>query len=115
MLQAMKEEPPLSAKCRDKFLIQSTLITSEKATLPSHDIVRFLACLCVCALLILCQWNATDGGEEAKVHQQKLKVVYLPAEGQTLEEEDETYANLPNVLGAGDAVSGIPNSTFIIS
>ncbi|KAF8073760.1 PapD-like protein [Lyophyllum atratum] len=72
MLQALREEPPSNAKCKDKFLIQSTLITAEKETMPLQDI-----------------WSATDGSEEAKVHQQKLKVTYLPAEGQTLEEEEE--------------------------
>lgn len=76
MLQAMKEEPPLSAKCKDKFLIQSTIITQDKETLPLQDI-----------------WGTTEGGEEAKVHQQKLKVVYLPPVGQTLVEEDEGPAN----------------------
>lgn len=40
MLQAMKEEPPLNAKCKDKFLIQSMLIPPEKAALPLHDLVR---------------------------------------------------------------------------
>lgn len=40
MLQPMKEEPPLSAKCKDKFLIQSTLITPEKETKDLQDIVR---------------------------------------------------------------------------
>jgi hypothetical protein len=39
MLQAMREEPPLAAKCRDKFLIQSTIITWEKQTMPLQDIV----------------------------------------------------------------------------
>ena len=39
MLQAMKEEPPLSAKCKDKFLIQSTIITPEKETLPLQEMV----------------------------------------------------------------------------
>jgi len=34
MLQAMKEEPPLAVKCKDKFLIQSTVITAEKETMP---------------------------------------------------------------------------------
>ncbi|KAF7968458.1 hypothetical protein HWV62_30543 [Athelia sp. TMB] len=72
MLQPMKEEPPISAKCKDKFLIQSTLITSDKETLPLHDI-----------------WNVPEGGEEAKVHQQKLRVVYLPPEGQVLVEDPE--------------------------
>ncbi|KAF9498976.1 VAMP-associated protein [Pleurotus eryngii] len=71
MLQAMKDEPPLSVKCKDKFLIQSTAITPEKASLPLQEI-----------------WNG-EGGEEAKVHQQKLRVVYLPPEGQIEEEEEE--------------------------
>ena len=35
------------------------------------------------------QWSATESSEEWKVYQQKLRVVYLPPEGQTLEEEDE--------------------------
>ena len=39
MLQAMKEEPPLAAKCKDKFLIQSTTITPEKETLSLSDLV----------------------------------------------------------------------------
>ena len=39
MLQAMKEEPPLAAKCKDKFLIQSTTITPEKETMALADIV----------------------------------------------------------------------------
>jgi len=43
MLQALREEPPLNAKCKDKFLIQSTIITPEKETMPVHDIVRCLS------------------------------------------------------------------------
>ncbi|KAL2118556.1 hypothetical protein VTJ04DRAFT_8216 [Mycothermus thermophilus] len=30
LLQAMKAEPPLDAKCRDKFLVQSVLVTMER-------------------------------------------------------------------------------------
>jgi hypothetical protein len=30
LLQAMKQEPPADAKCRDKFLVQSVLITPDK-------------------------------------------------------------------------------------
>jgi hypothetical protein len=40
MLQAMKEEPPLAAKCKDKFLIQSTFITPAKETMNLKEIVR---------------------------------------------------------------------------
>ncbi|PSR70506.1 hypothetical protein PHLCEN_2v13657 [Hermanssonia centrifuga] len=65
----MKEEPPLGAKCKDKFLIQSTLITPEKETLPLQDI-----------------WS---GEPSEEIHSQKIKVAYLPPEGQTVPEEDE--------------------------
>jgi hypothetical protein len=30
LLQAMKQEPPLDAKCKDKFLVQSVAITADK-------------------------------------------------------------------------------------
>lgn len=30
LLQAMKSDPPLDAKCRDKFLVQSAPITADK-------------------------------------------------------------------------------------
>jgi hypothetical protein len=35
------------------------------------------------------QWSSSDSNEEGKVFQQKLRVTYLPAEGQALDEEDE--------------------------
>lgn len=30
LLQAMKQEPPVDAKCRDKFLVQSVAVTADK-------------------------------------------------------------------------------------
>jgi len=76
MLQAMKEEPPPNARCKDKFLIQSTVITPEKETMTLQDI-----------------WAVPEGADDTnKVHQQKLKVVYLPPEGQPLLEEPEQPA-----------------------
>ncbi|KAH7915415.1 PapD-like protein [Hygrophoropsis aurantiaca] len=86
MLQPMKDEPPLSTKCKDKFLIQSTLITPDKETKGLQDI-----------------WNVADGGEEWKVYQQKLRVVYLPPEGQPIEEEDEGHLAQPAGLSPGDS------------
>ena len=41
MLQALKEDPPLNTKCKDKFLIQSTIITPEKEALTVQAIVCF--------------------------------------------------------------------------
>ncbi|KAF5338965.1 hypothetical protein D9611_008825 [Ephemerocybe angulata] len=87
MLQALKEEPPLNAKCKDKFLIQSTVITPDKETMSLQEI-----------------WATTDTNEEGRVHQQKLRVTYLPAEGQTLEEEDETaHANMTSIISQSDS------------
>jgi hypothetical protein len=85
MLQAMKEEPSLSSKCKDKFLIQSTIITPDKESLPLQDI-----------------WGSTDTSEETKVHQQKLKVVYLPAEGQ-IDEEDEGHVGVSAMTAGGES------------
>ena len=52
MLQAMKEEPPLNAKCKDKFLIQSTLLTPEK---EGQDIVRsYHVPFMPCVVLLCC-------------------------------------------------------------
>lgn len=105
MLQAMKEEPPLSAKCKDKFLIQSTIITPEKETLPLNEIVCLVpAIISNPSLIFYVQWGASEGGDEAKVHQQKLKVTYLPQEGQTVIEEDEGQVN-QSLFENGDPVS----------
>ena len=42
LLQAMKEDPPLNVKCKDKFLVQSTVITPEKESLALNELVRLL-------------------------------------------------------------------------
>jgi len=40
LLQAMKEDPPLDAKCRDKFLVQSVLLPADKDVGSVATIVR---------------------------------------------------------------------------
>lgn len=42
LLQAMKDEPPLDAKCRDKFLVQSVEITPDKEFVDSPSNVQYL-------------------------------------------------------------------------
>ncbi|KAI0270054.1 PapD-like protein [Gloeopeniophorella convolvens] len=97
MLQAMKEEPPLNAKCKDKFLIQSMLITPDKAALSPHDL-----------------WNLPEGENVSKVHSQKVKVNYLPPEGQPLEEEDEHRTSIMSGVAPDDVhyatVKGRPST-----
>lgn len=41
LLQAMKDEPPLDAKCRDKFLVQSVEITPDKEFVDSPSNVQY--------------------------------------------------------------------------
>ncbi|KAF8328321.1 PapD-like protein [Amanita rubescens] len=61
-LQPKDEDPPPDSKCKDKFLIKSTMITREKEEMSVHDI-----------------WAAPGSSDAAsKVHLQKLRVVYLP-------------------------------------
>lgn len=40
LLQAMKQEPPADAKCRDKFLVQSASITGDKEFASIASVVR---------------------------------------------------------------------------
>ena len=40
LLQPMKEDPPSGTKCRDKFLVQSVVITQDRENVPLADLVR---------------------------------------------------------------------------
>lgn len=40
LLQAMKQDPPPDAKCRDKFLVQSAPITADKEFASVANVVR---------------------------------------------------------------------------
>ncbi|KAH9480412.1 Vesicle-associated membrane protein-associated protein scs22, partial [Psilocybe cubensis] len=85
--KGLREEPPLNTQCKDKFLIQSTIITPERELLPLHDL-----------------WANPDTNEEGKIFQQKLRVTYLPPEGQTVEEEDENInAGLTSNITANES------------
>jgi hypothetical protein len=62
--------------------------------------------MCSSSFLFCVQWASPEANEEGKVFQQKLRVTYLPAEGQTLEEEDENVpVGMTSVMTANDSVS----------
>jgi hypothetical protein len=62
LLQAMKQEPPSDAKCRDKFLVQSVTITADKEFTNVTQI-----------------W---DGVAKSDVQEKKIRVAWLaPNEG----------------------------------
>lgn len=65
LLQAMKEDPPLDAKCRDKFLVQSVSVSSDsEANLPSL-------------------WSNIEKTSKGSIQERKIKVNFLPAAGAT--------------------------------
>ncbi|KAN0108077.1 VAMP-associated protein [Hyaloscypha variabilis] len=67
LLQAMKQEPPLEAKCRDKFLVQSVAVTSDKEFTNINEI-----------------WEHVGQADKSSVQEKKIRVVYLPQGGSTV-------------------------------
>ncbi|KAF4582246.1 major sperm protein [Ophiocordyceps camponoti-floridani] len=61
LLQAMRTDPPLDAKCRDKFLVQSAPITADK---------EFAS-----IALVL------ESTEKGRIQERKIRVNWLPAAG----------------------------------
>ncbi|KAI9815067.1 MAG: phosphatidylinositol-binding protein scs2 [Pycnora praestabilis] len=64
LLQAMKEDPPLDARCRDKFLVQSVAVTAEKEFSNVASI-----------------WQHVEKTSKASILERKIRVVFLPADG----------------------------------
>jgi hypothetical protein len=60
LLQAMKEDPPLDAKCRDKFLVQSVLTTADNV-----DNVASI-------------WQNVEKTAKASIQERKIRVNFLP-------------------------------------
>lgn len=83
----MKEEPPTSAKCRDKFLVQSCLITPERETTSLQDI-----------------WGVVEKTDKSSIHEQKIRCAFLPAATAPVMEEGEDQ-NGSYMTNGGDEVS----------
>lgn len=72
MLQPMQTEPPLNAKCRDKFLVQSVQIPAQLASVPIFDL-----------------WSVVEKQDKDAIREQKLRVAYLPPTSASVPEEPE--------------------------
>lgn len=59
----MKEDPPLDAKCRDKFLVQSVLLKSD-------DVSNVAAI-----------WSDIEKIAKGSIQERKIRVNFLPADG----------------------------------
>ncbi|OHW93827.1 vesicle-associated membrane protein-associated protein [Colletotrichum incanum] len=77
LLQAMKQEPPLDTKCRDKFLVQSVPITADKEFASIANIL--------------------DQTDKSSVIERKIRVNWLAAEDQSPNASDASaVASTPN-------------------
>lgn len=63
LLQAMKEEPPVDFKCRDKFLVQSTIIA------PEHE-----------SSSISVLWSAIESKSRDAIHEKKIRCLFLTSD-----------------------------------
>lgn len=66
LLQAMKEDPPLDAKCRDKFLVQSVAVTADKEFSNVASI-----------------WAHIEQTAKSSIKERKIRVVFLPPDDAT--------------------------------
>ncbi|TKA54507.1 hypothetical protein B0A53_03200 [Rhodotorula sp. CCFEE 5036] len=87
LLQPMKEDPAPGTKCRDKFLVQSVIITPERESTPLPDLWKQLEDA---------ERARTDGGA-SEIHEQKIRCAYLPAA-----ESDVAHSPIPEEAGATD-------------
>jgi hypothetical protein len=88
LLQAMKQEPPLDIKCRDKFLVQSVAVTADK---------EFTSIAAI--------WQHVDDADKSSVQEKKIRVVYLAA----LPPDDNKAAAIATPLKNG--VNGVSNGS----
>jgi len=65
LLQPMKEEPAAGTKCRDKFLVQSAIITPDRETRTLQEL-----------------WSTIEAeakaGHDGLIHEQKIRCAFLP-------------------------------------
>ncbi|KAF2649496.1 VAMP-associated protein [Lophiostoma macrostomum CBS 122681] len=66
LLQALKEDPPLDAKCRDKFLVQSVLVTADKEFTNVGQL-----------------WSHMEQTAKQSIEEKKIRVSFLPADDST--------------------------------
>lgn len=66
LLQAMKEDPPPDARCRDKFLVQSVAVDANTD-----------------AANIASVWNNIETAAKSSVQEKKIRVNFLPADATT--------------------------------
>lgn len=98
LLQPMKEEPAPGTKCKDKFLVQSAVITPDRETKTLAEL-----------------WTTVEAdvksGKEGVVHEQKIRCAYLqPVSGGI----DETY-NQSTAEGNDTSINATPSASGFLN
>lgn len=85
----MKEDPPLDARCRDKFLVQSVLVDdSEESNVATL-------------------WSDVERTNKGSIQEQKIRVQFLPA-GSTLQSNGVTSEDQPPAYSSPTPAFGSP-------
>lgn len=92
LLQAMKQDPPIDAKCRDKFLVQSVSVAPDKDFGTVQEI-----------------W---DSVEKSAIQERKIRVTFLPAEGGKPDPAITTPVRRSLANGT-EATPDAPSTTYI--
>lgn len=83
LLQAMKEDPPPDAKCRDKFLVQSVLVTADKEFTNVGSL-----------------WAHIEQTSKSSIQEKKIRVLFLPADDSASTPARTNGASRESLLGA---------------
>ena len=118
----MKEDPAPGAKCRDKFLVQSVVITPERETNSLPELVRNSVTLSLLppqlvqhahdTLRIALQWSLIEKEDKsttkelAAIHEQKIRCAYLPAEDHDTIPEEAAEPTASAMAAGGASATG---------
>lgn len=101
----MKQEPPLDARCRDKFLVQSVTITGDKEFTNVTQIVGPSVRIYRCDTNWVLQW---DSVEKSAIQEKKIRVSWLPP----LDEGRLESLATPVRRSLANGVCGSPSVSF---
>lgn len=98
LLQAMKEDPPPDARCRDKFLVQSVAITAEREMSNVTAI-----------------WQNVEKTSKWAIQERKIRVLFLPADGSAATPRHNSVngtVRLAQLKAGKDDSDWFPQSTY---
>lgn len=80
LLQAMREDPPPDARCRDKFLVQTVTLSQDSDASNIPAIVCRTNALLI-SLAYSLKWQNIEKVSKSSIQERKIRVVFLPADG----------------------------------